>query len=159
MQTKKESHLKLNMPYLGIFRLIFKKTMIIYEINTLNLSTRKGQICKNKNWNFKKIKNKIWDQICNILLSFRMQFKKVIVIFEINTLEFVSNQFSANAFDFVIGSAFSKIPRSVFSEGPGPGQSPDLLYKVCLVRILFSECSSLIHHIVLVVRTVLFESE
>ena len=50
-------------------------------------------------------------------------------MFEINSLEFVRNEFLIHTVDFGIGPAFSKV--HVFSEGPGPGPGPNLLYKVC----------------------------
>ena len=61
---------------------------------------------------------------------FGLEFQKVIVIFEISTLEFVKNESLTHKMNFGIGSAFSKIPVSAFSEGPAP--SPGLPYKVCL---------------------------
>ena len=56
---------------------------------------------------------------------FGLEFQKTIVIFEISTLEFVKYESLTHTVNFGIGSAFSKDPWSVFSEGLGP------LYKVC----------------------------
>ena len=47
-----------------------------------------------------------------------------IVIFEINTLEFVKVEFLTHRVNFCIGSAFSKGPVFTFSEIPGPGPGP-----------------------------------
>ena len=60
---------------------------------------------------------------------FRLEFLKIIVIFEINTLKVVISEFLNHTVDFGIGSAFSKGRGSIFSVGPGPGSGP--LYKVC----------------------------
>ena len=49
-------------------------------------------------------------------------------MFEISTLKLVKNEFLSYTVNFDIGSAFSKCPGSVFSEGPGSGLGP--LYKV-----------------------------
>ena len=54
-----------------------------------------------------------------------------IVIFEISS-NFVKVEFLTHTVHFGIGSAFSKCPGSVFSEGPGPGPGP--LYKVCHLK-------------------------
>ena len=40
-------------------------------------------------------------------------------MFEISTLKFVKNESLTPTVSFGIGSAFSKVPRSAFSEGPG----------------------------------------
>ena len=45
--------------------------------------------------------------------------------------------------NFGIGSAFSKDPRSAFSDGPGPGQGPDPLYKVCQKEQTVTEAENL----------------
>ena len=50
-------------------------------------------------------------------------------MFEISTLEFVTNAFLTHSVNFVIGFVFSKRLGSAFSEGPGPGVG--LLYTVC----------------------------
>ena len=63
---------------------------------------------------------------------FGLEFKKTIVIFEINTLQFVKNESLTHTVNFGIGSAFSKGPGSAFSEDSGPGPGP--LYKVCLKK-------------------------
>ena len=47
-------------------------------------------------------------------------FKKILVIFQISTLEFVKNEFLTHTVNFGVQSAFS--------EGPSPGLVP--LYKV-----------------------------
>ena len=47
-----------------------------------------------------------------------------IVIFEINTFEFVKVEFLTHRVNFCIGSAFSKSPVFTFSEIPGPGPGP-----------------------------------
>ena len=52
---------------------------------------------------------------------FGQNFKKTIVIFQISTLKFVKNECLTHTVNVGIGSAFSKCPRSVFSEGLGPG--------------------------------------
>ena len=66
----------------------------------------------------------------NALLGiFGLEFEKTIVIFEIGTLKFVTSESSTHTVNFGIGSAFSKGPRSTFSEGPCPGPGP--LCKVC----------------------------
>ena len=57
---------------------------------------------------------------------FGIEFWKTIVIFETITLKFVESESLAGTVNFGIGSAFSKVPGSAFSEGPGPGP----LYKV-----------------------------
>ena len=55
--------------------------------------------------------------------SFRLEFSKTIVIFEISTLEVFKNTFLTNSVNFGIGSHFSKGPGSTFSEelDPSPG--------------------------------------
>ena len=47
-----------------------------------------------------------------------------IVIFEINTFEFVKVEFLTHRVNSCIGSAFSKGPVFTFSEIPGPGPGP-----------------------------------
>ena len=66
-----------------------------------------------------------------------LKFKKTIVIFEMSTLKFVKNESLTHTVNFGVGSAFSKVPGSAFSEGPGLG--PGLLYKVCHYFLLMSE--------------------
>ena len=44
-------------------------------------------------------------------------------------LKFVKNEFLTHRANFSIGSAFSKVSRSAFSEGPDPVPGP--LFKVC----------------------------
>ena len=61
---------------------------------------------------------------------FGLEFFKTIVIFEIIILEFVIYESLTHTMNFGMGFAFSKGPRSAFSEGPGSGPGP--LYKVCL---------------------------
>ena len=39
---------------------------------------------------------------------------------------------------FCIGSTFSKSPGSAFSEGPSPGPGPGSLYKVCLIKVAYT---------------------
>ena len=48
-----------------------------------------------------------------------------------STLKFVENESLTHAVNFGIGFAFSKGPRSAFSEGPGPGP----LYEVCPFKL------------------------
>ena len=63
----------------------------------------------------------------NVLFGyFWARILKTTVIFEISTLKFVENESLTHAVHFGIGFAFSKRPRSAFSEGPDPGP----LYKV-----------------------------
>ena len=50
-----------------------------------------------------------------------LKFKKTIVIFEMSTLKFVKNESLTHTVNFGVGSAFSKVPGSAFSEGPGLG--------------------------------------
>ena len=50
---------------------------------------------------------------------FGLEFFKTIVIFEITTLEFVIYESLTHTMNFGMGFAFSKGPRSAFSEGPG----------------------------------------
>ena len=59
---------------------------------------------------------------------FWARISKTIVIFEISTLEFAKNESLTHTINFGIGSTFSKVAGSDFSEGSGPG--PGLLYKV-----------------------------
>ena len=54
---------------------------------------------------------------------------KNLLSFEISTLEFVKHEHLIHTINFGIGSTFSKVPGSAFSEGPGLGPGP--LYKVC----------------------------
>ena len=65
--------------------------------------------------------------------------KKTIVIFAINTLKFVKNESLTHTMNFGIGSAFSKGPRSVFSEGPGP-------VRVRFIKYAVSECQNLLNN-------------
>ena len=65
---------------------------------------------------------------------FGLKFLKTIVLFEISTLKFVTNESLTHTVNFDIGYAFSKGPGSAFSEGPGPGPGP--LYKVCPYLVL-----------------------
>ena len=62
---------------------------------------------------------------------FGQELSKTIVIFEINTLEFVKNESLYQTVNFVIGFTFPKDLTSAFSEGLGPGPGPGSLYKVC----------------------------
>ena len=57
--------------------------------------------------------------------SFRLEFQKTIVIFEIKTLDFAKFVFLVHTVNFGIGSGFSEGLRFAFSEDPSP------LYKVC----------------------------
>ena len=57
---------------------------------------------------------------------FGREFLKIIVIFEISTLEFVKNEFLTHTVNFGIGSAYF--------QGPCPGLAP--LYKVCPIILL-----------------------
>ena len=66
---------------------------------------------------------------------FGLEFQKAIVIFEISTLEFVKNESLTYTVIFGIGSTFSKVPWSAFSETRGPGPGP--LYKACRTIYLF----------------------
>ena len=59
---------------------------------------------------------------------FGPEFLKAIVLFEINTLEFVNYESLTHIMNFGIGYAFSKGLGSAFSEGLGP------FYKVCPVQ-------------------------
>ena len=61
--------------------------------------------------------------------TFGLEFRKTIVIFEINTLEFLKNESLIHTVNFDLGSAFSKGRGSGFSEGPGLGPGP--LYRAC----------------------------
>ena len=61
--------------------------------------------------------------------TFRLEFKKTIVIFEISTLIFVKDESLSHTVNVGIGSAFSKGQGSAFSDGPSTGPGP--LYKVC----------------------------
>ena len=58
-----------------------------------------------------------------------LEFQNTIVISEISTLEFVSNEFLTHTVNFGVGSGFCKCPGSAFFECPrlGPGQ----INKVC----------------------------
>ena len=58
---------------------------------------------------------------------FGQELSKTIVIFEMNTLEFVKNESLYQTVNFVIWFTFPKDLTSAFSEGLGPGS----LYKVC----------------------------
>ena len=69
------------------------------------------------------------------LCMFGLEIQKTIVVFVINTLEFVRNEFLTHTVNFGIGSAFYKSPGSAFSEGPCPGPGP--LYEVCRHWVLF----------------------
>ena len=62
---------------------------------------------------------------------FGLEFQKTIVIFEISTLKFVISESLTHTVSFGIESAFSRVPRSAFSEDLCPG--PGLLNKVCLL--------------------------
>ena len=64
---------------------------------------------------------------------FGLEFEKTTVIFEIHTLEFIKNEFSTQTVNFGIGSIFSEVSGSDFSEGPGLGKGS--LYKVCPNRV------------------------
>ena len=57
---------------------------------------------------------------------FGLEFQK---IFEISTPEFAKNESLTHTINFGIGSTFSKVAGSAFSEGPDLGPGP--LYKVC----------------------------
>ena len=61
--------------------------------------------------------------------TFGLEFDKAIVNSEISILEFLKNESLADTVNFGIGSAFSKVPVSVFSEVSDPLPGP--LYKVC----------------------------
>ena len=111
------------MPYLGIFGLKLKKTIVIFEISTL-------QFVKLQNF-AKKQKCLICDQKCFIWVVLDQNFK-TIVVFEISTLKFIKNESLTLTVNFGIGFAFSKGPGSAFSECPGPGPGP--LCKVCQTR-------------------------
>ena len=84
--------------------------------------------------NFAKKKKKI-KKILNLgpnrpyLGTFGLEFDKAIVNSEISILEFLKNESLADTVNFGIGSAFSKVPVSVFSEVSDPRPGP--LYKVC----------------------------
>ena len=54
---------------------------------------------------------------------------KIIVTFEIRTLEFVKNKFLTHTVNSALGSVFSKVLGSAISDVLGPGPGP--LYKVC----------------------------
>ena len=82
-KAKKQKCLNLGprMPYLGIFRVEFQKTNVIFEISTLELSnckvSRKNKKCLNLGPKMP------------YLVIFRLELQKTIAIFEISTLEFV----------------------------------------------------------------------
>ena len=65
---------------------------------------------------------------------FGLEFQKTIIIFDISTLKFNHNESLTHSVNFGIGSAFSKVPGSTFSEGLGPGRGP--LYKVYQLELL-----------------------
>ena len=64
--------------------------------------------------------------------TFGLGLSEIVVTFEIRTLEFVKNEFSTHTMNSGIGSAFSKVLASPFSEGLGPAPGP--LYKVCHLK-------------------------
>ena len=66
----------------------------------------------------------IFDQECLIWAFLGKNLKKTIVIFEISTLKFVTNDSLTHRVNFSMGFAFSKGPGSAFSEGPGPDSGP-----------------------------------
>ena len=72
---------------------------------------------------------KIYYQNCLIWVFWGWNLKKTMVIFEINTLQFIKNELLTNAVNFGIGSSFSKCPGLTFSEGQGSSLGP--LYKGC----------------------------
>ena len=86
-------------------------------------------ICKI--WQKKKKKKKILNLGPNrpYLGTFGLEFDKDIVNSEISILEFLKNESLDDTVNFGIGSAFSKVPVSVFSEVSDPRPGP--LYKVC----------------------------
>ena len=66
MLNKKKLSLKL--PYLGIFRLGFEKTIVIFEISSLEFA---------KTQSFIKSKEVlVWDQYCLIWVFFLLEFEK-----------------------------------------------------------------------------------
>ena len=117
MLNKKKLPLKL--PYLSIFRLGFEKTIVIFEISSLEFAKMQSFIKNKEVW--------VWDQYCliwvffllefeknychiwyrhlriclnakfhvkekkNKLVTFRLEFKKPIVILEISTFKFIKN--------------------------------------------------------------------
>ena len=106
------------MTYLGIFKLKFENNIVIFELNSKNLSNFKVSW---KNW---RCLNLIQKMI--YLGIFGLEFEKTIVRFEINSLKFLKNVFLTHTVNFGIWSAFSKGP--ALYQGPRP--SPGLLYKV-----------------------------
>ena len=64
---------------------------------------------------------------------FGLEFLKTIVIFEISTFEFITNEIWTHAGNFCIGSAFAKGPRSTFPEGPA--LVPGSLYREYLLKV------------------------
>ena len=55
------------------------------------------------------------------LSIFELNFKKTIVMFDINTLKFVKNEFWTHRMNFGIESSFSKGPQCALFESPGVG--------------------------------------
>ena len=59
-----------------------------------------------------------------LFVYFWARILKIIVIFEISTLEFVRDEFLTHTVIFWIGSAFYKGPGSTFFEGLSTGSAP-----------------------------------
>ena len=70
---------------------------------------------------------------------FGLESETTIVIFEINTLEFIKNELLTIIVNFDKGSVFSKGPGSTFSEGLGPGPGPLYALHQVDLRILFDK--------------------
>ena len=101
----------------------FKRTIVIFEISTLKVVYLQNFAKKQKCLNLgPKMPH---------LGIFGLEFEKSHVQFEISTLKFVKSEWLFHTVNFGIGSAFSKDPESVFSEGPGSGLGLVPLYKVC----------------------------
>ena len=86
------------MSYMGTFRPEFEKnpTIIIFEMSTFQFIKMQSFMLRVK---------KIWDQNCFLLGVFEPEFENAIVIFEINTLSFIKNEFLTIIVSFGIGSA------------------------------------------------------
>ena len=118
-KKQKFLNLGLKVPYFGLFRQEFEKTIVTVEISTLEFVSIK------KFGKGPKLPHSG---------TFGLEFEKAIVISEMSTLEFLKDESLTHKVNFGIGSDFSKGLRSPFSEGPGPGSGPH--YKVCHCTLL-----------------------
>ena len=112
------------MPYLGIFGLKFKRTIVIFETSTLKFVYLQNLGEKIKMPKF-GTKSALFVYFCTRILK---------NYFHICTVKLVKNESLTDTMDFGIVSAFSKGLGSDFSAGPSPGLG--LLYKVCHVSEL-----------------------